>query len=67
VYRPCHLNYQILGNAVPHVHVHVVPRYPDDAAPGRPLPDSVWDAARELPADDLRRQVNRLRTACLQG
>jgi diadenosine tetraphosphate (Ap4A) HIT family hydrolase len=29
-YRPCQLNYATLGNAVPHVHTHITPRYPDD-------------------------------------
>ncbi len=31
------MNYQILGNAVPHLHCHIVPRYFGDPAPGRPL------------------------------
>ena len=47
-FAPCHLNYQLLGNMVPHLHVHVVPRYLDDAAPGRPLP---WNASPV--ADDV--------------
>lgn len=64
-YRPCHLNYQILGNSVPHVHVHVLPRYLDDPAPGRPLVGPIWDEAVELPAEDLSRQVEVLRIACL--
>jgi len=38
VFTPCHMNYQMLGNSVPHLHVHLVPRYIDDPAPGRPLP-----------------------------
>jgi diadenosine tetraphosphate (Ap4A) HIT family hydrolase len=38
VFAPCHMNYQLLGNSVPHLHVHLVPRYVDDPAPGRPLP-----------------------------
>jgi len=38
VFSPCHMNYQLLGNSVPHLHVHLVPRYVDDPAPGRPLP-----------------------------
>src|SRR5262245_38869724 len=38
VFAPCHMNYQLLGNLVPHLHVHLVPRYVDDPAPGRPLP-----------------------------
>ena len=38
VFAPCHMNYQLLGNSVPHLHVHLVPRYVDDPAPGKPLP-----------------------------
>jgi diadenosine tetraphosphate (Ap4A) HIT family hydrolase len=37
VYQPAKLNFQILGNAVPHLHCHIIPRYYGDAAPGRPL------------------------------
>jgi diadenosine tetraphosphate (Ap4A) HIT family hydrolase len=61
VYRPCHINYQLYGNAVPHVHAHVIPRYLDDPAPNRPLPASTWANAVPLPADELRRQVAALR------
>jgi diadenosine tetraphosphate (Ap4A) HIT family hydrolase len=42
VYQPGQLNYVTFGNAVPHVHTHIVPRYADDPAPGRPLPDEVF-------------------------
>ena len=44
-YRPAKLNLLTLGNAVPHLHTHVVPRYVDDPDPGRPLRH--WD--RESP------------------
>lgn len=37
-YQPAKVNYQMLGNAVPHLHTHILPRYLDDGAPGRPLP-----------------------------
>jgi len=30
------INYAILGNEVPHVHWHVIPRYPDDPNWGHP-------------------------------
>ena len=36
-YQPDKLNFQLLGNAVPHLHCHIVPRYYGDPAPGRPL------------------------------
>ena len=38
VFAPCHMNYQLLGNGVPHLHVHLVPRYLDDPFPGKPVP-----------------------------
>ncbi|MFN8476121.1 MAG: HIT family protein [Anaerolineae bacterium] len=37
VYGAIKMNYQILGNAVPHVHAHIVPRYYGDPAPSRPI------------------------------
>ena len=61
VYGPCQLNYMTFGNAVPHVHTHIVPRYPDDPAPGRPLPDEVFENATALADGDLADQVDRLR------
>ena len=60
-YRPVKLNLLTLGNWVPHLHTHVVPRYHDDPAPGGPIP---WDAIfTDEPAapDDLRRQAVSLR------
>ncbi len=35
-YRPAKLNLLTLGNAVPHLHVHIVPRYVTDDDPGKP-------------------------------
>ena len=60
-YRPCQLNYGTFGNAVPHVHTHITPRYPDDPAPGRPLPDWVFANAPALEPDQLAEQIARLR------
>jgi diadenosine tetraphosphate (Ap4A) HIT family hydrolase len=31
------MNYNILGNVVPHLHVHIIPRYFTDSAPNRPI------------------------------
>lgn len=36
--QPVKLNYDILGNSLPHLHTHVVPRYADDPKPGWPFP-----------------------------
>ncbi len=31
------MNFQLLGNAVPHLHCHILPRYYGDPAPSPPL------------------------------
>jgi len=41
-FQPRKLNYELLGNAVPHLHWHVFPRYADDPDPRRP----VWNPTR---------------------
>ena len=35
--RPDHVNVESLGNVVPHLHWHVVPRYVGDARWGAPI------------------------------
>lgn len=55
--RPVKMNVASLGNLVPHLHWHVIPRFQDDPF----FPDSVWAAKRRppgvrqtLPEDILR-------------
>lgn len=31
------MNYEIHGNTIPHLHVHLFPRYPNDPFEGRPI------------------------------
>jgi diadenosine tetraphosphate (Ap4A) HIT family hydrolase len=57
-FNPCHLNYDALGNLVPHVHVHIVPRYLDDANPNAPL--KPWEPV-PVDAPALREQLERLK------
>ena len=60
ILRPLrHLNYLLLGNIVPHLHVHVVPRYLDDRAPERPYLGSHFRVPEEL----FDEQFQRLREA----
>lgn len=63
VYEPVHLNFQILGNQDPHVHVHIVPRHDPDPAPSMPLPAEAWTASSRLDDADLARQLDQLRAA----
>lgn len=45
--QPDKINLASLGNMVPHLHWHVIPRWTDDPK----FPDSIWSAARrENPA-----------------
>jgi diadenosine tetraphosphate (Ap4A) HIT family hydrolase len=38
-YHPLKVNYEVLGNQVPHLHTHITARFHDgDVAPGKPLP-----------------------------
>jgi diadenosine tetraphosphate (Ap4A) HIT family hydrolase len=50
-YRPAKMNWFSLGNGVPHLHVHLVPRPPDDARPGRPVESEAFDFAAIPPAE----------------
>jgi diadenosine tetraphosphate (Ap4A) HIT family hydrolase len=61
-YKPAKLNIQILGNAVPHLHTHVVPRYVDDPTPGRP-PTFLDDSTAELSSSEYDREAAALRQA----
>lgn len=35
--KPDKMNYELLGNGVPHMHWHIVPRYRSDPMWGRPI------------------------------
>lgn len=56
-----HLNFQILGNQDPHVHVHIVPRYDPGPAPSLPLHASAWEASSPVSAADRESQIQALR------
>lgn len=61
-YTPAKLNLMTLGNELPHLHTHVVPRYLDDSEPGQP--PRFMRARIEpktLPTEDVRRDASKLR------
>lgn len=62
-FRPVKMNLLVLGNLVPHLHTHVVPRYPDDPAPGGPIPWDAMFAADPVDPNELRRQADAIRHA----
>lgn len=57
------INYAILGNQEPHLHIHLVPRgYPDDPIPTRPPWEHPAKKA-ELPIEEVNRLVREIRLA----
>jgi diadenosine tetraphosphate (Ap4A) HIT family hydrolase len=54
VCRPDHMNVESLGNVMPHLHWHVIPRYKDDGRWGAPVwaGDLALQPRRQLAADD---------------
>jgi diadenosine tetraphosphate (Ap4A) HIT family hydrolase len=61
VVKPDKINLASLGNVVPHVHWHVIPRWENDSH----FPDAIWAAARRtaalppLPAE-IKQQIQAL-------
>jgi diadenosine tetraphosphate (Ap4A) HIT family hydrolase len=62
-YKPLKMNYETLGNSLPHLHTHLVPRYADDPAPGRPFPLTPPDGESRppIPEERLRAEAEALR------
>ena len=58
------MNWLSLGNGVPHLHVHLVPRPADDDHAGGPIESEAFDrdATPEVPADELRTEAEALRS-----
>ncbi|HEY7185559.1 MAG TPA: SAM-dependent methyltransferase [Vicinamibacterales bacterium] len=55
--QPDHINIELLGNVVPHLHWHIVPRYVGDARWGMPIWDTPLDAMKDTRLPDAERDV----------
>lgn len=65
IFQAKKMNYELLGNQLPHIHWHVIPRLIGDPAPLEP----VWRVPHQpvqLEPQDLKRQTDRIRTALLK-
>lgn len=51
-FKPLKLNYELLGNQVPHLHWHIFPRYVTDPDRLRP----VWFALEDADADSVEKR-----------
>lgn len=60
-YRPLKMNYETLGNSLPHLHTHLLPRYREDPRPGQPFPLSATAPEAKLPEDKLLADAAALR------
>ncbi|WP_338765882.1 HIT family protein [Nocardia vulneris] len=61
-YQPLKMNYETLGNSLPHLHTHLIPRYVVDPAPGRPFPLLPQDGSEPtIPDEQLRADAEALR------
>jgi diadenosine tetraphosphate (Ap4A) HIT family hydrolase len=60
-FKPMKINLLTLGNWVPHLHTHVVPRYRDDPAPGGPIAYEAMFAEAPMPTAELQRHAEGIR------
>lgn len=61
VYRPLKMNYETLGNSLPHLHTHLIPRFTEDPRPGQPFPLSARQPDAKVPEEQLRADASALR------
>ena len=67
--RPAKMNWLHLGNGVPHLHVHLVPRPHVDAHAAGPFEDTAFDPdpSRRVPDERLRADAAALRSELAGG
>jgi diadenosine tetraphosphate (Ap4A) HIT family hydrolase len=60
-FTPIKLNYQILGNAAPHLHCHLIPRYYGEPSPGTPVDPNAGQ--RLLSPVEAAERIGKIRAA----
>jgi diadenosine tetraphosphate (Ap4A) HIT family hydrolase len=61
MYKPLKMNYETLGNSLPHLHTHLIPRFTDDPRPGQPFPLTAETPDAQVPEDQLQSDARALR------
>lgn len=62
-YQPLKMNYETLGNSLPHLHTHLLPRFAaGDPRPGQPFPLSAQAPEARIPEAELLAQAADLRS-----
>jgi diadenosine tetraphosphate (Ap4A) HIT family hydrolase len=61
IFEPVKMNFEILGNSIPHLHCHIKPRFYGDPAPGIPI----WPEQHPLflSSDELAARAAAIRAA----
>ncbi len=62
IYKPAKINYELLGNMVPHIHWHIVPRFSSEPLWPRPI----WaeqHQERPLSPNELQQSIETIRRA----
>jgi diadenosine tetraphosphate (Ap4A) HIT family hydrolase len=66
VFRPAKMNYELLGNMVPHMHWHLVPRFREDSLWPRPI----WSEPHKekfLEPEEYQDRIRKIRDALNTG
>jgi diadenosine tetraphosphate (Ap4A) HIT family hydrolase len=61
VLRPTKMNFEILGNGLPHLHCHIKPRFHGDIAPGIPIDQNAYTVL--LKPEEYEERVELIRSA----
>ena len=62
VHTPLEMNYETIGNSLPHLHTHLLPRFPDDPHLRQPLPLTAQQPDQHIPEARLLAEAAALRS-----